>query len=156
MSDRITLRPARPEDSRPIAHLDCALFRYAGLSPRQVSYYRRKSPQLVVVAADREHRLAGFLIACVTRYGEPALHIISMGVITSRRRRGLGRRLLRAAIYRARRAGAVRARLEVWTGNSAATMLYRSLGFETVRRNHDYYEPGRDALVMEKRLSRRR
>ena len=75
-----------------------------------------------------------------------------MGVVTSRRREGVGRRLLRLASRRARAAGAVRIRLEVWTRNRRAVVLYKSRGFETVRTRRDYYEKGRDAFVMEKRL----
>jgi ribosomal protein S18 acetylase RimI-like enzyme len=47
------------------------------------------------------------------------LHIVSIGAIGSRRGR-VGGRLLRTAFHRARKLGASRVRLEVWTGNRRA------------------------------------
>ncbi len=147
----IVVRPARPRECAAIAELDTALFPYAGLSPRQVSYYRRRSPRLVLVAVVPGGATLGFVIASVHRRGPtPCLHIVSMGVARSTRRKGLGRRLLVSAIRRGGRAGARRVRLEVWTGNRAAIGLYRSLGFGITRRCPDYYEAGRDAFLMQK------
>ena len=148
----IAVRPARSRECPGIARLDTRFFPYAGLTPAQVAYYRRRAPEHVL-AAVAAGDVVGFVIAPVVRYGvTPAVHIVSMGVVGSWRRRGLGRRLLRAAIRRGRRAGAGKVRLEVWTGNRAAIALYRTLGLETARRRPDYYEPGRDALVMERRI----
>jgi ribosomal-protein-alanine N-acetyltransferase len=147
----IRLRAAQPADCGRIARLDCAFFPYAGLTSQQVDYYRRKEPSLVLVASDGGE-IAGFLIGSLTRRGRTALHVVSMGVVSACRRRGLGKRLLRLASRRARAAGATRARLEVWTRNRRAIRLYESLEFETLRTHRDYYEPGRDAYVMQKHL----
>ncbi len=153
VSERIALRRARAGDSACIARLDSRFFPYAGLSREQVGYYRRRSPQLVLVATGRDGSIAGYLVCSRQRYREVfSVHVVSMGVVPSRRRRGIGRRLLMAAVRGARRAGADRVRLEVSTRNRAAVGLYRSLGFETKRRRPDYYEPGHNAFVMERRL----
>ena len=53
---------------------------------------------------------------------------------------------------RARQLGAARVTLEVWTGNRAALSIYETLGFERKRRWRDYYQRGRHAFVMEKRV----
>lgn len=148
---KITLRSARPEDCRVIARLDSLFFRYAGLTAAQVAYSRRTNPDLVIVARGGA-AVVGFLVGSVTRRGEPSLHIVSMGLARAARGRGIGKRLLRLAFRRARAAGATKTRLEVWTRNTRAIRLYESVGFSTVRVRRDYYEPGRDALVMEKRI----
>ena len=149
----VTLRSATPEESACIARLDSKLFPYAGLTPRQVSYYRRKAPKLILVADARHGSVVGYVIGSITRRRKvTSLYIVSMGVLPGWRRKGLGRRLLRAAARRARGIGAARIKLEVWTRNRAALKLYRALGFEPKGTRRDYYEPGRDAFTMERRL----
>ena len=56
-----------------------------------------------------------------------------MGTTPSRRRRGLGEHVLRAAITAAVEAGATVVDLEVIVGNDRATALYNRLGFTRVR-----------------------
>jgi ribosomal protein S18 acetylase RimI-like enzyme len=53
-----------------------------------------------------------------------------MGVDAAYRRRGIGRRLIEAAIAKARARGITRIQLEVRADNAAAIALYRSTGFE--------------------------
>lgn len=55
---------------------------------------------------------------------------LGMGVVSSRRRQGIGGRLLIAAIEDAFSKGVERIELEVFASNSAAIGLYRSHGFE--------------------------
>jgi len=77
--------------------------------------------------------------------------IENMGVAESRRGRGLGRALLRAACADMRRRGAQRCLLEVRVSNVAARALYASEGFVLDGRRVDYYytPAGReDAMLM--------
>lgn len=55
---------------------------------------------------------------------------LGMGVVTSQRRQGIGRRLLAAAIEDAFAKGVERIELEVFASNQAAIGLYRTHGFE--------------------------
>jgi [ribosomal protein S18]-alanine N-acetyltransferase len=65
------------------------------------------------------------------------------------RRRGIGRRLLEAAIDSARAAGAYALFLEVRESNAVALRLYASRGFSRVGRRRRYYrQPAEDALVL--------
>jgi RimJ/RimL family protein N-acetyltransferase len=54
---------------------------------------------------------------------------LGMWVVPRLRGRGLGRRLLDAAVATARREGALKLELEVFTDNEPALELYRSAGF---------------------------
>ncbi|MFF5982654.1 GNAT family N-acetyltransferase [Streptomyces olindensis] len=75
--------------------------------------------------------------------------ILSLGVARDRRGRGLGRRLMLAALHRLGSDGAVEARLAVRADDEAALGLHTSLGFVPegdVRR--DYYGPGEDRLLL--------
>ncbi len=75
------------------------------------------------------------------------LHITLVTVDPSQRRRGLGRRVLEALMQEGRRLGALRATLEVASGNQAAQSLYASLGFEVAGCRRGYYSNGEDALI---------
>jgi ribosomal-protein-alanine N-acetyltransferase len=77
------------------------------------------------------------------------LHINSLAVEESWRRRGLAVRLLRAVIADTVAAGARSATLEVRRSNVAARGLYEGLGFrvEAVRRDY-YQQPREDALLL--------
>ena len=79
--------------------------------------------------------------------------ILTVGVVPSARRRGLGRLML-AALYREAVArGAKELFLEVRVDNEPARSLYRREGFEEVGRRPGYYDAGRvDAVTMRKEL----
>ena len=64
--------------------------------------------------------------------------LVLLGVVTDRRRRGIGRRLLDDFLERARNEGVARVHLEVRDGNPAVEM-YRNAGFSPVGRRRNYY-----------------
>ncbi len=61
---------------------------------------------------------------------------------------GLGRRLLRDFLARARREGATTATLEVRPSNGAARALYDDFGFALLGRRPHYYADGEDTLLL--------
>ena len=77
------------------------------------------------------------------------LHVNTIAVSPSRRRQGLGMRLMRYVLAAAAREGATRATLEVRRSNAAALGLYERLGFRvTAVRPHYYTKPEEDALIL--------
>ncbi len=83
--------------------------------------------------------------------GAAEAHILNLGVAPALRRRGLGRRMLRHLLCRARQLGAQRAFLEVRVSNVGAQSLYRSQGFHEIGVRLNYYrnaEGREDALVL--------
>ena len=86
----------------------------------------------------------GFVLA---RAAGGEAEILTLAVAPAARGRGLGRRLLQAAIARARELGAETMFLEVGTENPAALALYARLGFAKVGMRKAYYGSG-DALVL--------
>jgi ribosomal-protein-alanine N-acetyltransferase len=80
------------------------------------------------------------------------MEVLTVGVASGARRRGVARALVVAALGAARQAGAEAAFLEVAVDNDAATALYAALGFRRAGLRRGYYEraPGEraDALVM--------
>ena len=90
----------------------------------------------------------GFVMArAIAGEGE----IISLGVRTEGRRRGLGRRLLAAGLAEAASRGTQRLFLEVAADNLPARALYLAAGFAQIGRRENYYRRpggGTAALVL--------
>lgn len=105
-------------------------------------------PQLVLVAAETESgAVQGFAVAA--RLLPAAAELEAIAVAAGSQRRGLGRRLLQAAVDELRRAGIQEVWLEVRASNHPALELYRSFGFhETGRRSRYYRDPVEDAVLM--------
>ncbi len=115
-------------------------------------------PEHAFVRELRENRLAHYLVARagakvvgfagIWRMVDEA-HITTFGVHPDWRRRGVGSRLLLAAVDLADRLGARRLTLEVRASNLPAQSLYERFGFEVRGRRPRYYtDDGEDALVM--------
>ena len=76
-----------------------------------------------------------------------------IAVIPQERGRGLGRKLLSAALQNWRESGVESVFLEVRAFNRAAISIYESCGFATIATRKRYYDDGEDALVMRLELS---
>jgi ribosomal-protein-alanine N-acetyltransferase len=77
------------------------------------------------------------------------LHVNTIAVRPSERRRGLGLTLMRHVMRVSAAAGARRATLEVRRSNEAARRLYERLGFRVAAvRPHYYTKPEEDALIL--------
>jgi ribosomal-protein-alanine N-acetyltransferase len=75
--------------------------------------------------------------------------LLNIAVSPSRRRRGIGVRLLLGVIDAVKRSGANRLFLEVRESNTAARGLYNRFGFEEQSRRVGYYShPPEDALAL--------
>ena len=75
--------------------------------------------------------------------------VLDVGVHPGRLRQGLGRAVVSALLEAAREDGLTKATLEVESGNAAALALYEALGFRVVGRRPNFYNEGRDALLMD-------
>jgi ribosomal-protein-alanine N-acetyltransferase len=90
----------------------------------------------------------GFSLALAL--GEEA-EIVSLGVLPSHRRCGIGSAILDAVCGDARLRGAERVVLEMATDNEAARALYAGRGFTVVGRRRNYYRRAErlvDALIL--------
>ena len=103
-------------------------------------------PDAALLVADAEGRVAGY--AALWLEGRDA-ELGDLAVARDRRRSGLGRRLVEAAVEEAAGRGAERIFLQVRESNEAALALYRSTGFRRIGRKRGYYRtPREDALVL--------
>ena len=111
-------------------------------------------PGYFALLAHTAERAAGLVLA---RAAADECEILWIVVEARRRRRGFGRRLLRAALRHAACLGARTAYLEAAETNGAAVALYGAEGFQVCGRRAAYYRDaggGRseDALLFEKAL----
>jgi ribosomal-protein-alanine N-acetyltransferase len=146
--DEILLREGIPTDLHAIAQLERASFadpwpREALLAELQVDRLRRP------LVAENDGTVVGFLMAWSVA---DELHIINIAVHEAWRRRGIGTRLLEAAIDAGRGEGSVMATLEVRAGNLPARAFYQRHGFLETGLRRRYYQDGEDAVIMTRRL----
>ena len=80
------------------------------------------------------------------------VHILTVAVHPSLRGRGAGASLVGRIIADGEAAGASVIGLEVRADNAAALALYSACGFARVGERRDYYGPGIDAVLMDRRL----
>jgi len=103
-------------------------------------------PDTVRLKAILDEDLIGLVVGDI-RGREQVGWIATIAVHPTHRRRGLGRRLLRAC----EQAMAMpRIRLTLRVSNQAAYLLYLQEGYEQTQYWRGYYPSGEDALVMEK------
>jgi ribosomal-protein-alanine N-acetyltransferase len=77
------------------------------------------------------------------------MHILNLATALERRRQGVARKLVLAALKLAHQKGATRAFLEVRASNTTAQKLYADLGFTGTSMRREYYDsPIEDAVVM--------
>lgn len=100
---------------------------------------------LVPVPSVPEDPGGGFILF---RIAADEAEVLTLAVSPASQRRGLGRRLLRAALDGAQARGAIRMFLEAASDNIPALSLYGGAGFKQVGRRPGYYPGGSDALVL--------
>jgi ribosomal-protein-alanine N-acetyltransferase len=139
----VRIRAATPADGRPLAALMASVYAedrwFVGDGPpsgealarRLRSLDPKREVFLVAEAgAGRAAELAGWIE--LHRYVPRRLeHVASLTIAVAEgmRRRGIGRRLMRAVLPWTRRVGVRKIRLDVRAGNDAAIALYEAEGF---------------------------
>jgi ribosomal-protein-alanine N-acetyltransferase len=148
------LRPFRSADLETLYQIDQACF------PPGVSYSRSELARFIGhrgsqtwIAVEGE-AIVGFLIA--HRGLGKVGHIVTIDVIESRRRGGIGSRLMDAAEAWARQHGLESISLETAEDNLAAQRFYAAHGYYQVAKRQDYYGPGQAAWHMVKGLDERK
>ena len=102
-------------------------------------------PERLVLVAERETSIVGFLVASVAT---EEWELENIAVSPAALRKGIGRALMNGLINRARQVQAAEIRQEIRASNTAAQKLGLSVGFIQGGRRRDYYQnPTEDALL---------
>lgn len=132
----LVLRRARPLESGVVAALQQACFPDDPWDEASVASLVC-GPGGFAVLALRDRVPVGFVMA---RVAAEDSEILAIGVLPAGRRRGVGRRLVDAALAGSRDLGATALFLEVAEDNEAARTLYKAAGFFSVGRRPGYYK----------------
>lgn len=140
---------ARPTDQGAIAHLHGQLFEQGWDANFVGDFIADPACKVLLARAPDTQRLSGFVILqCAADQAE----VLSLGVVSSRQRRGLGAALVRAALDAAIEAGIARVFLEVASDNLPAQKLYARFGLQQIDIRKNYYRQKDggfcDALVL--------
>lgn len=118
-------------------------------SKQELRLYMRRRGAFTLVAVELPaDRISGFLVAHASALG----HIITIDIIATARRAGVGSDLLQAAEARLCETGAHAVGLETAVDNRAALLFYKRHGYTVVKTIPRYYSNGVDALVLRKEL----
>ena len=143
------IRDFKAEDLETLWRIDQECFPPGiSYSRLELKLYMRHVSSFTLVAADGAGKIAGFIVA----HGGPNGHIITIDVIASARRSGVGSLLLRTAEQRLHSAGSRSVGLETAVDNASALSFYKRHGYDIIKTWPRYYSNGVDALVLEKRL----
>ena len=119
-----------------------------------INLYKRFPETFIVAEANGE--IVGYVM-CRIETGIPTFkvlgiakkgHVISLAVLASHHRKGIGYMLMREATQAMINYNAKECYLEVRESNLPAVKLYQKLGFEIARTLRNYYADGEDAYLM--------
>jgi ribosomal-protein-alanine N-acetyltransferase len=162
------IRDFEPADFDPLWRIDQACFPPGiSYSRAELKFYIRRpgsftllaveTPQPATDSGDKKKSssplgnvIAGFIVTEAARGNG---HIITIDVIASARRSGVGSLLLRAAEDRLRAAHCRSVELETAVDNLSALSFYKRHGYSVIKTHPRYYSNGVDALVLEKNLA---
>jgi len=143
------LRPMRPDDLDAVVDVE----RRAHVAPWTPELLRQELEHAwatVLVCQAQDGRVVGHVVFWLV---QDEVHILNVAADPDFQRRGIGRRLVRAAEAAGLDKGAVLSTLEVRRSNAPAIALYQSQGYAQVGVRPRYYsDNGEDALVMTKSL----
>lgn len=149
-----SLREFRAEDFEVLWAIDQRCFPPGIAYPRRelAAYIERRGSFTIVAerAVQETSAVAGFIVAEANRRGVG--HIITIDVLPTSRRGGLGSKLLAAAEERIRAAHCHTVVLETAVDNAGALAFYKRHQYSVLKTIPRYYSNGVDALVLEKDL----
>jgi len=106
-----------------------------------------KDSDSYAVVAESDGTVVGYAVSviCTDR-----IYIANLAVRNTRRRRGIGSRLLKVLLEHGHKLGKGKVSLTVRVSNRGAISLYERFGFRTRGIRKGYYSDGESALIMER------
>lgn len=154
----IAVRPLRVSDRASAVALGVAVFAGFGDYRAALQGWTENNAMQTLVAVSPDGGILGLSVVALLNTGfDTEAQLLALGVAEAQRGRGLGRRLLAAAIEVARRDampwGATQLKLQVAEDNRAARALFQSAGFQAVPGKELGYADGRRAMSFARSLA---
>lgn len=149
----ITYRPMISLDVPVVVAMEREVYRTDAWSVGQFKEELANVPKnrFYIVAVSEKSEIVGYAGVFSPDLGLDA-DVLTLTVMESFRRQGIGRAMLKDLIAWAQERKAPAIYLEVREGNEEASPLYLSEGFEEISRRSNYYSLGVNAVVMKKDL----
>ncbi len=147
-----SIRDARPADFEMLWRIDQQCFAHdiAYSQPELAAYMRLRGSFTLVAESGESGQILGFLVGLVRRRGPG--HIITIDVLPTARRFGVGSKLLSSAENRLRADQCTTVELETAVNNTSALSFYKRHGYFLIKTVPRYYPDGLDAFVLKKDL----
>lgn len=146
LSHEVGIRRFAPEDERFVATLSREAFAPFSRHAEGTTQRMLRESGTTTLVATRDRMPIGFIV--VEDHGRGLASIQAIAVDSAERARGVGQRLLTAAIRLARETGARDLRLCTAQANVEALALFLKAGFRIVRRMPRFYPRGQDACEL--------
>jgi ribosomal-protein-alanine N-acetyltransferase len=145
------IRDFHPDEFEALWRMDQECFPpgIAYSKPELRAYMRHRGAFTLVAADDQAGDIQGFIVA----HPGPKGHIVTIDVLKTARRKGVGSHMLLAAEERLKKAGSQAVGLETAVDNTEALKFYKRHGYSVFRTWPRYYSNGVDALVLRKDLA---
>lgn len=147
---KLTLRPYEPSDFQTLYRIDQVCYEPGIAYSRRMlrEYLTLPESHCLVAVADEE--IAGFVIAF---WHEWYAHVITIDVVESARRQGVGSALLGEIEQQMAAAGVRMVELETAMNNPAAVAFWKRHGYRAVAIHPRYYKNRIDAYRMVKEIA---
>lgn len=146
VSQEVGIRRFAPEDERFVVALAREAFAPFARHSEATTQRMLHDPSSTTLVATRERKPVGFVV--VEQHGRGRASVQAIAVSATERARGVGQRLLAAAVRLARDGGARELRLCTAQANVEALALFFKAGFRIIERLPRFYPRGQDACEL--------
>jgi len=151
MTTGCQIRPAKSSDLEELVRIEQLCFNSDVLSKRSFKRWISNPLALLLVVETDDHKLLGYALALLPRATRHS-RLYSIAIDPNAQGKGLSRLLLKHAEDGALSKNKLYMRLEVAEDNHKALALYQSEGYLRFGFLEKYYEDGRNALRLQKRI----
>jgi ribosomal protein S18 acetylase RimI-like enzyme len=150
LSHEVGIRRVTADDERFVGALSREAFAPFSRHAEGTTQRMLREPGSTTLVATHDEKAVGFVV--VEHHGRGLASIQAIAVDPAERAKGVGQRLMTAAIRLAREGGARELRLCTAQANVEALALFLRAGFRIVRRMPRFYPRGQDACELSRSI----
>lgn len=147
----VTIEKASIKDIDKLYEIEKQCFQRTAFTKQQITYLLTDSDAIGLVSLVKGE-IVGFVIGIIHKKKSIKGHILTIDVLPTHRRRGIGLSLLQTMEKAFKDKNAKICHLEVRENNIEALNLYEKSGYKKIGKLHDYY-PNAHGILLEKTLT---